>query len=186
MKKVLLVGAVALFGAVNAQTFGVKAGLNIASLSNFEDSKAKIGFNGGVFMNAPLAASFSIQPEVIYNAKGAKYDDAVDVNMNLDYISAPVMFQYQATPEFYLEAGPEFSFLMSGKLKAEDESLDIKDELNSFDFGIGLGAGYFFTSNIGVTARYVAGVTDIIKDNPSDETVKNNVFQVGLVYKFSK
>ncbi len=33
-----------------------------------------------------------------------------ETKLNLDYISVPVMFQYKATPEFYLEAGPEFSF----------------------------------------------------------------------------
>lgn len=32
MKKLFLVGAVALFGAMNAQTFGVKAGMNISNL----------------------------------------------------------------------------------------------------------------------------------------------------------
>ncbi|TXF79081.1 porin family protein [Chryseobacterium sp.] len=186
MKKLFLVGALTLFGAVNAQTFGLKAGVNVSSVSNFAQSKSKIGFNGGVFMNAPLAASFSIQPEIIYSGKGAKYDGVVEVDMNLDYISVPVMFQYNATPKFYFEAGPEFSFLMSGKLKGEGESVDLKDDLNSFDFGIGLGLGYFFTPNFGINARYVSGITGIIKDNPNDEASKNNVFQIGLAYKFSK
>lgn len=186
MKKLFLVGALALFAAGNAQTFGLKAGMNVSSLSNFDESKSKIGLNAGIFMNAPLAESFSIQPELLYNSKGAKADiDNFDVTFNLDYLSVPVMFQYNATPQFYLEAGPEFSFLMSGKIKADGESEDIKDDLNSFDFGVGLGAGYYFTPNFGLTARYVAGFSDVVKDNP-DDAVKNNVFQVGLAYKFGK
>ena len=93
------------------------------------------------------------------------------------------MFQYNATPEFYLEAGPELGLLMSSKLKVNNETIDMKDETESFNLGLGLGTGYYFTPNIGLSARYVAGFTDVIKDNVGD-AVKNNVFQVGLNYKF--
>lgn len=185
MKKLLLVGAIALVGVLNAQTFGIKAGMNISSLSESEGAKAKVGFNAGAFLNAPIAANFSIQPELLYNSKGVKFDGAGDLKVNLDYISLPVMFQYNATPEFYMEAGPEFSFLMSSKLKGAGGSLDIKDETNGFDVGAAIGVGYYFTPNIGVNARYVAGFTDVVKDNV-DSAVRNGVFQVGLSYKFIK
>ena len=185
MKKVFLVGAIALFGAANAQTFGLKAGMNISNISNLDDAKAKIGFNAGAFMNAPLAANFSIQPEILYNSKGAKASDGIDITLNLDYISIPVMFQYHATPQFYLEAGPELSFLVSAKAKGGGATVDLKDDVNGFDVGIGLGAGYYFTPNLAGTARYVAGVSDIIKDN-EDSASRNGVFQIGLAYKFNK
>ncbi|MBU4537950.1 MAG: PorT family protein [Weeksellaceae bacterium] len=185
MKKLFFVGALALFTAANAQTFGLKAGMNVSNLTNSDGAKSKIGLNAGVFMNAPLAESFSIQPELLYNGKGAKEDGSGGATLNLDYLSVPVMFQYNATPQFYLEAGPEFSFIMSAKAKGGGATLDVKDQINSFDFGIGLGAGYYFIPNFGLTARYVAGFTDIAKDNSGD-SVKNNVFQVGLAYKFGK
>jgi len=183
MKKLFLAGALAFFTVGNAQTFGLKAGINVSSLSGADGTKSKIGPYGGIFMNAPLAESFSIQPELLYNSKGAKEDGSGDVSINMDYISVPVMFQYNATPQFYLEAGPEFSFLISSKAKGGGESLDLKDEMNSFDLGVGLGAGYYFVPNFGLTVRYVAGFTDVVKDN-SDDAVKNNVFQIGLAYKF--
>lgn len=185
MKKIFLIGAFALCGVLSAQTFGLKAGMNISSLSNSDGTKSKVGLNAGLFMNAPLAASFSIQPELLYNSKGAKEDGSGDGTINLDYISVPVMFQYNATPMFYLEAGPEFSFLMSAKAKGGGATLDIKDSVQGFDVGIGLGAGYSFIPQLALTARYVAGVTDIIKDNPGD-SITNNVFQIGLAYKFMK
>jgi opacity protein-like surface antigen len=103
------------------------------------------------------------------------------------------MFQYNFIPNFYLEAGPEFGFLVSAKNKTKNEtnnntiaeSDNYKDSLNTFNFGIGIGAGYYFTDNIGVTARYVAGVTDLAKDRPANrDAIRNNVFQVGLAYKF--
>lgn len=193
MKKLFLGLAVAASSLVFAQekakstspvAFGVKAGLNVSTISG-GDSNGKAGFYGGLFANIPVASSFSVQPEVLYNGVGAKADGLEDLKVNLSYISVPVMFQYNATPEFYLEAGPQFSFLVDSKFKYQSASVDANDYIKSFDFGIGIGAGYFFTPNIGVNARYVAGVTDIGKEVAGAQPEgKNNVFQVGLAYKF--
>lgn len=212
MKKLVLGLAVTASSLAFAQTtkttnssssdvrFGIKAGMNVSSLSNDEtldDQKSKIGFNAGVFATIPVAASFNIQPEVIYSQYGSKADYTVLGNKyssstNLDYVTVPVMFQYNFVPNFYVEAGPEFGLMVSAKNKVKNESNgnssttdNYKDNLNTFNFGIGLGAGYYFTDNIGITARYVAGITDVAKDRPSNsDAVKNNVFQVGLAYKF--
>ncbi|MBB6369925.1 porin family protein [Chryseobacterium shigense] len=182
----------------NPVTFGVKGGMNVSSLSKDEgldDQKSKIGFNAGAFANIPIASSFSVQPEVLYSQYGEKSEYRLgntnySASTKLDYITVPVMLQYNLIPELYLEAGPEFGFMVSAKNKFKNESTgnsttsdNYKDNLNTFNFGIGLGAGYYFTPNLGITARYVAGVTDIFKDNSGD-AVRNNTFQVGLAYKF--
>lgn len=211
MKKLFLGAAIAMSSLTFAQQFGIKAGMNVSSISKdggLSDTSSKIGFNAGLFMNAPLAESFSIQPEVLYNDLGSKVtytnsgsNNNASYSTNLGYISVPVMFQYNATPEFYLEAGPEFSFLVNADTKVKDGNGSTSttdwtstatDNLNVFNFGVGLGAGYYFTPKIGLTARYVAGFTKIGKDesliaNPvgyAYKDSKNNVFQVGLAYKF--
>ena len=207
MKKLFLGAAIAMSSLTFAQQFGIKGGMNVSSLSNdagLEDSSSKIGFNAGVFLNAPLAANFSIQPEVLYNNLGSKVTlTDFDINndnytaeyaRHLDYISVPVMFQYNATPSFYLEAGPQFSFLLDARDKykstkngstTDSDTRDLnKDAFNTFDFGLGLGAGYWITPKLGINARYNAGFTDIYKENNGD-SVKNNNFQVGLAYKFN-
>ena len=194
--------------AQTSPTFGIKGGMNVSSLSKdggLEDQGSKIGFNGGIFLNAPISEQFSIQPEVLYNNLGSKVT-VTEVNLgndnysaeyarHLDYISVPVMAQFMATPNFYIEAGPQFSFLVDARDKykntkngstedAESYSLD-KDNFKNFDFGLGLGIGYYFTPQIGINARYTAGLTDIYKSNSeSRDNVKNNVFQVGLNFKF--
>ncbi|MDQ0594227.1 outer membrane immunogenic protein [Chryseobacterium ginsenosidimutans] len=187
--------------STNPVRFGIKGGMNVSSLSNdgtLEDQGSKIGFNAGVFANIPIATSFSIQPEVLYSQYGDKYDTRIGNNTysyanHLDYITVPVMLQYNIIPNLYLEAGPEFGFMVSAKNKSKNEtsndviaeSGNYKDNFNTFNFGLGLGAGYYFTDNIGITARYVAGLTDIAKDRPSNsDAVRNNVFQVGLAFKF--
>ena len=201
MKKLFLGAAVAMSSLAFAQQFGVKAGMNVSSLSTEEglsDQGSKIGFNAGVFMNAPIATNFSIQPELLYSQMGDKYDQVINGttyarSRHLDYIALPVMFQYNATPAFYLEAGPEFGLSVSAKNKIKNETTgetlaesdNYKDDINGFNFGLGLGAGYYFTPNIGLTARYVAGLTDIAKDRPDNsDAIRNNTFQVGLAYKF--
>jgi len=185
----------------SAVRFGVKAGMNVSSVSKdgaLDDQGSKIGFNAGVFANIPVGSMFSVQPEVLYSQYGDKYDQVIlgkriSSARHLDYITVPVMLQYNIIPNLYVEAGPEFGFLVSAKNKLKNESDndvinqsgDYKDGLNGFNFGIGLGAGYYFTDNIGVTARYVAGITDIAKDRPNgSDATRNNVFQVGLAYKF--
>jgi len=193
MKKLLLGTAIAVSSLAFAQekkqssspvNFGVKAGLNIASISD-DGFKAKASFYGGAFANIPVASEFSVQPEILYNGLGAKADGMEDLKVNLSYISVPVMFQYNALPNLYLEAGPQFSFLVGSKFKYQSVSVDADDYIKGFDFGIGLGAGYYFTPNIGLTARYVAGVVDIAKEtNGIQPEGKNNVFQIGLAYKF--
>ncbi|MGG5207584.1 porin family protein [Chryseobacterium sp. MIQD13] len=182
----------------NPVTFGVKGGMNVSSLSKDEgldDQKSKIGFNAGVFANIPVAESFSVQPELLYSQYGAKseytgFGSKFSSSTKLDYITVPVMLQYNLIPNLYVEAGPEFGFMVSAKNKIKNEnngdsttSDNYKDDLKTFNFGIGLGAGYYFTPNFGITARYVAGLTDTFKDNSGD-AIRNNVFQVGLAYKF--
>ncbi len=163
--------------------FGLKAGLNVSSLSN-SDTNSKAGFYGGVFANIPVAQDFSVQPEVLYSGMGAKAKANSDVKLNMDYIAVPVMLQYNALPNLYVEAGPQFSFLVSAKGKDNNGSVDVKDGFKTFDFGLGLGAGYYFTPNIGVNVRYVAGLTDVVKNRIGGDSSKNGVFQVGLAYKF--
>jgi len=106
--------------------FGLKAGLNVSTLSG-DGMKSKAGFYGGVFANIPVAQDFSVQPEVLYSGMGAKDDYDSNTKLNLDYIAVPVMFQYNALPNLYFEAGPQFSFLVSSKLKDNNSSFDTKD-----------------------------------------------------------
>ncbi|PUB27460.1 putative outer membrane protein [Elizabethkingia sp. YR214] len=199
MKKLLLglgivIGTMTFAQSSAGPRFGIKAGGNLSSITA-NDSKSKFGFYAGAFMNAPISAEFSIQPEIVYSLQGAKANGTYEIegyritNMkqNLGYINVPVMIQYNATPELYLEAGPEFGFLVDAKAKGDVNGRSFdgnnKDSFNTFNFGLGLGLGYKFTSNLGINARYVAGLTNIAK-NSGGETAKNTNFQLGLGYTF--
>lgn len=203
-------------------TFGVKAGFNATTISRNDDKdgyydndqKMKAGFNAGVFVNIPVAEKFSIQPELLFSQLGSKSEAryretqgnrmvSVEVNdkTNLNYLVLPVMVQYNILPQLYVEAGPEFGFLLGGKSKgdvtiteregnftsyqSETSSSKINmDRFNRFNVGIGIGAGYYFTPQFGVTARFTAGLTNIMKSDFDVYKARNNAFQVGVAYKF--
>lgn len=189
-----------------AQQFGIKGGLNVSSISKdgtLSDQGSKVGFHAGLFANFPVASSFSIQPELLFTQYGDKVDSVIGGTRyswarHLNYIAVPVMFQYNVIPNLYLEAGPEFGFLVDSKFKMKDETnnsaifyqdLEKQYPYKKFNAGLALGAGYWFTENIGLNARYVAGLTDgtenvTVGNLTYDDNSKNNVFQVGLNYKF--
>ncbi|ASK32660.1 hypothetical protein CEY12_03085 [Chryseobacterium sp. T16E-39] len=197
-------------------TFGIKGGANSAQFSEQQLSanNQKIGFNAGAFVNIPLSKQFSVQPEVLYNQLGAKsvlsssevttgattVKTQRDFKTTLNYISVPVMVQFKPVDNFYIEAGPEFSYFIDGKNKGEttvtsttnsiattqktsvSETIN-KDDINRFNFGLGLGLGYYFTPHLGINARYVNSLTKIEKSRPAADN-NNRVFQLGLNYKF--
>ncbi len=195
MKKLILGAALAVSSLSFAQQFGVKGGVNISSMDGdtWSDAKSKVGFYAGFLYNAPLGANFSIQPELIYTQYGAKLlDNAIQkTNLNIGYVAVPVMFQYNFVPNFYVEAGPEFGFNVNANAKTDYKNDNIKasarteidtDNFKTFNFGMGIGLGYDFTENVGINARYTAGLTNVYENDKLD--AKNGAFQVGLNYKF--
>jgi opacity protein-like surface antigen len=120
----------------------------------------------------------------------------------MNYVSVPLMLQMRPTRNFYIEAGPEFSYFLDGKLKGErtvstttagvtttqtvsHSETSNKDDVNKFNLGLGLGLGYDFTPHLGINARYVNSLTDIRNSKPEGtDPLNHRVFQLGLNYKF--
>jgi hypothetical protein len=186
MRKVILTVLVmtGIVSATKAQSihFGLKAGLNVATLSDV-DGSSRASFHGGGFVNFRFR-QFAIQPELLYSGQGEKYSVPIagDRTWRLGYINVPVMFQYYPVRPFYIEAGPQLGFMVSAKDHGGNVTADVKDAFNTADFGLGLGLGYKFPVGIGVYGRYVFGLSDI---SDSDRTsVKNSVGQLGVSYTF--
>ncbi|WP_343688143.1 porin family protein [Chitinophaga sp.] len=182
----LFVACAALGAKAQTLTFGVKGGLNVAKLTNIENSHNRASIYAGGFANFALSDMFAIQPELLYSGQGYFYRDAVNnkYTTKLGYINIPVMFQVHLVDEFFLEAGPQVGFLASAKAKAGKVTVDIKDQMTTADFGLGFGLGYQFPIGVGISARYMFGLTDVYKN--ATESHKNSVASVGLTYTFNK
>ncbi len=125
--------------------FGIKAGGNSAYFSEqkFGMNTQKLGFHAGAFVNIPISKQFSLQPEVLYNQMGAKdvaYSTEVttgattvktkgESKVTMNYISVPLMLQMRPVDNFYIEAGPEFSYFINGKTKVKLLYLPLQEVL---------------------------------------------------------
>ena len=161
--------------------FGIKAGYNSASVqvTNSTDWEAKSGFHAGGFAHIHINKNFAVQPEVVYSNQGGESGNA---KLKLNYINVPVLLQYMVENGLRLQTGPQIGFLVTAKQKIGNVEADIDDRFDAVDIAWAFGAGYIFTSGIGIDARYNLGLNNI----SDDETfkAKNRVFQVGLFYQF--
>jgi len=156
------------FGAMAQFTYGPKLGLNLANQSgDVEDNKMLIGFNIGAVGNYSIAEMFSVQAEILYDKKGAKYEwEDLDGNtqsapISLGYINIPIMgvASFGDDIKFFGELGPTIGILTSAKYDGESEfemmvydpqnpfapptteKVKYKDWYKSTDMGLVIGAG---------------------------------------------
>ena len=138
MKKLFLVGALALFGAVNAQQtkFGVKAGYSLSSLKlegtdeEEYDSKSKSSFYVGGLVEHKLTDKVGLQAELLYSETGGKYSNSIsetiggdtytensDSDIKIGNLMLPVSVKYYPAENFSLSGGLNFVFILSAKYK---------------------------------------------------------------------
>ena len=160
---------------------GIKVGFNVASL-NVEDGvdyNSIVSAHAGGLVHIHVSPHFAVQPELFLSGQGGERGNE---KVRLIYFNLPVLFQYLVGNGFRLHTGPQLGILLSGKQKIGNVEYDIKDILNTAEFGWEFGAGYQFPgSGLGMDARYTVGITDITEGS-SD--IQNRVFAVGLFYQF--
>ena len=205
MKKffVLIAAAIVCMSASAQVQFGAKVGFD---LTHFWGEDAPHGiqpnYQVGLMMEYKFNPHFAIAPEVVFAAQGGKatgdFDDDDDVigNINVkgtfhtNYINVPLMLKFYATPDFSIDLGPQVGFNVYSKVTASGkvgnieakESMDLKDNTKTVDFGVGLGATYNLTNNAFVQARYTMGLTNVFDVPDSHE--KNGNIQLAFGMKF--
>ncbi len=124
-------------------------------------------------------------------------------DLKMLYLNVPIMFKYYPNENISLDFGPQLGFLMSAKydydykVKVVDDTgsvlaensdsekdKDIKDNFNSTDCGLNIGATYKMESGLFINARYYLGLSNIGKDT-GDATIKNNAIKFGIGYFFN-
>jgi len=193
MVHLLFVFTINLF-AQNSSTFGLKAGINLAT-TNDAYASTIVGFIGGGFYNYQFTKIISIQPELLFTMKGENIEEnVVDVGkitgyVRLNYIELPVLVKIDfltsqtLQPNFF--AGPYFSILTENSEQT--------------DFGFAVGGGTDITLSgikLFIDVRYsfstkdIATITTFITDTTgsniytNSRTVKNRVISLMLGIKF--
>lgn len=171
--------------STQAQTlhYGIKAGYNAANIGgDVNDAKTLSAFHVGFLAEIELTDKFSIQPEVLYSAQGAKYNSGR--KSNIDYINVPILAKYYFIDELAVEAGPQIGFLTKSEDKWNGETVDYKDETKSLDLSLPVGLSYRFPINVFIAARYVFGLSNFNDLDNSNYKMNHQVFQASLGYRF--
>jgi outer membrane immunogenic protein len=197
MKKLLIIAflfsAVISLKAQETGTFGVSAGINVANMSFksqgvTESLTSLVGFKGYVFYDLPLGGSFSLENELGFDGMGAKLKDptsGITYTESLSYLTLAILPKFnvpQTGLSIYL--GPSLGYLLSAKSSGGGQSASDTDNYNSIDLFGEIGASYYLPMGFGLTARYMAGITNIVKDAQSGESGHNSAFSITLAYKF--
>ncbi|MFL5743770.1 MAG: porin family protein [Niastella sp.] len=193
MKYTLVCTALLLSFVANAQSFhfGPKLDLNYSALKgDGVKNKVSAGFQAGAFAEYNFNKHWAIQPELLYTWNPYKKGDdfmtyynnsgrsAAGTNINLAYISLPVLARYNLNKVVSVMAGPQFSYLVF-----EDEDL-LKEGRKAFDkTEISAAAGVQVNlGNVGFYARYVKGLNNI-NDVDDRYTWKSSHVQVGIAVR---
>lgn len=194
-KTILTIMALGAFSfAAQAQTpdlkLGAKAGVNFANLT---DADMITSFHVGAVAEIFINDKFSVQPELLYSAQGASNkEQGIEFERNLDYINIPIMAKYYLMDGLSVQAGPQVGFLVKAESKisggGESITVDSKDNFQSVDFGLNLGAGYELPMGVFFDARYNLGLSKVNKKSEGEmietKDIKNGVMQVSVGYKF--
>jgi len=137
---------------------------NATRAVEFNTNTSKTGFYVGVFFSdvLPLGDRFDVQPEV-------NFVGITDLNQ----IQAPILARITVVDKFNIYAGPNFGYL-----------LDTPAGLNSFNMGADFGVSYDILDNLLIESRYTLGISNLLENGDSNNSVKFSGFTVGAGYRF--
>ena len=198
MKKLMLIAAmmVATMG-LQAQQMFLKpmVGGTLATLTDTEDSKLKLGFTGGMEVGFHIIQPLAITAGALYSQQGTyleEIDNHKDRKTTLAYLNVPVLANYYILPELCVKAGIQPGFLLTAKtedkqrrgegwLEYKDTS---KDHYNKVDLSIPVGISYEVTDVAVLEFRYNLGISKIFdKNKVLASDARNSVMMLTIGYK---
>ena len=176
----------------NGQTvFGIKGGLNIADIvmTNYinpdveADLAIKFGMHAGLFVNGMVDERFGMAAELLYSNKGVRSPGS---NINLHYITVPLLLRYRLAERIVGEIGPDLGYLFS----ARSEHGNVSNTYNNkFDLALDAGLELNMARMI-FGLRYCVGVFSVREPirtigQSGNEKIKyqNRVLQLSIGYQ---
>lgn len=154
----------------NSQALGIRAGANIATVSNAEASNMT-GYYVGFYKEFGVAVkSLFIQPEVQFSKQGFSTSTS---DIDLSYVNVPILAKLYVLKLVSVELGPQLGF------KVSDSGSDVMD-YNSFNTSWAAGASFNLPLGFSINTRYIGGFNDVVKNVDS----KGKVWQIGAAFQF--
>lgn len=202
MKKILLItiAFIAISTSLKAGDgfyWGPKIGIGISNLSGKINSSFRGGFDAGLAIGYD-AGRIGLEVAAIFKSSGAtmatNFEDKYGISTNRDiklrsyYISVPLTAKFFVTRGLFLNAGPQFDFLVGERFG--NDRITIKPLNNLYKKSVisGLvGIGYQFGFGLGVAFNYNIGFTNALDDAAKDlfTELKNPKSQnLSLIFSF--
>lgn len=183
-------------------SLGVRGGVNVANFSiNLPSNlwppdnqkQARTSFNLGVYGQYSLNEKMALQAELFYSGEGVRFTDPgteLPGAFDLSFLSVPLFFKYTLIKNFYVMAGPQFSYLMAANCTYQNGDVyDVLSEHNKINVAVVPVLGYDW-KNFSLHLRYQAGLSKLPSADSfwgysryADDQVKSNVFSVVVGYK---
>lgn len=187
-------------------TFGVRAGGAYSSMiqkvQNTYSTGARFGFSVAGLADVPLYKGLSLRPELAFVNQGGSFLSNYDVEgaknsfnrCNYYSIQIPVNLAYTfkfTDMRLAVFAGPAVDFSLFGKMKTQNEHVDIhfgeknKTDLKSFDLGVNVGLQVEYL-NCFFSVGALCGTLDrrAVKSEGESALYQNNVtFSLGYFFR---
>ncbi len=186
MKILLTIFAALLFFNYSAEaqrfSLGIKGGANLNKV-NGKSWKDEFTFGYHLGAYATVGGNrFAIQPEVLFNEVNLDtahgFSDVYNFNhidnIRLQYLSIPVLLNYNVSKVLTLQAGPQFGILLN---QDKDLLQNGEDAFKSGNFSL-VGGVELHLLRLRIYGRFVSGTTNINNLSSSD-TWKTTAVQVG-------
>lgn len=188
MRKKLISSAVLLMIISSSFAQNINIGIKGGASLNKLDGKAfkdefSYGYHLGGFATIGLSKKFALQPEVLFGEVKADtassfstvYNFKQVKDVQLKYLTIPILLNYNVSNLLALQAGPQFGILMN-----KDRNLlqNGQQAFKNGDFSM-LGGVQVSLSKLRVYGRYAIGLTDIKNIGNQDEW-KSQSIQLGV------
>lgn len=189
----LSMGAFAQF-APGTLSIQPKVGLNIANLSDLDNTDPRLGVVVGAELEYQFTDLLSLSAGALYSMQGCKSENGgsilgIDVNTKTttktDYLNIPILLNVYVTKGLAVKLGLQPGMNLSAKSKYEGSVAGYGGEsegdidVQSFDLSLPIGVSYEI-SNFVIDGRYNFGLSKVFEGADP----KHSVFQITLGYKF--
>ena len=176
MKPFWLLLFLCIFSTAGEAQLGIKAGLNVSSLTQTDElisnKSGRTGWNAGLSYRIPISNALAVQPELIYIERGTEFDIefnvfTTEVEAEYKYVEIPLLvylglgdlpLNIHVGPYFGYLADIEYRFnsvLLDGSV--EEVIDDDRDNYNRGDYGFVAGVGLEL-SRVTVDLRFTRGL----------------------------
>ena len=195
MKHIFIILCFFFVSQLNAQQkfgLGLKVGQNFSKVDNVVVDHNAASYHAGVTMQIGLSKGFSIAPEVLLSqTKLETSPSTAELLVNpslkpetyhLNYLSIPILLQYNVLKSFLVQAGPQYGILLD---QSKDGLENARVAFSSGEFSMVGGAklnlgGFFLYGRYVIGMNNIGSSTQLLNNLQNQSTWKTRQWQLGV------